>query len=110
MTTPTELETEDLEALMARANGQLITCDRCDKQHFLKYIGKGVTDGGYTTWDKFEETPKGWKNHSIVGLLCPECNDALNRLLNAFLRTPEEVVKQQINGSNQPERSAQGEE
>ena len=110
MTTPTELETEALEVPMARTNGQLITCDRCDKQHFLKYIGKGVTDGGYTTWDKFEETPKGWKSLSIVGLLCPECNDAFNRLLNAFLHTPEEVVEQQINDSNCPERNAQEEE
>ena len=91
------LGTVALGVQMAKINGQLLICDKCGNQQFLKYIGKGVTDGGYTTWDKFEEPPKGWEYRSVVGLLCPECNNALNKLLEVFLRPPEEVIEKQIN-------------
>ena len=77
---------------MAKINGQLLICDKCGKQHFLKCIGTGVTDGGYTTWSKFEEPPKGWK-YQIELFLCPECNNELNKLLEVFLRSPEEVIE-----------------
>lgn len=85
---------------MAKINGQLLICDKCGKTHFRKYIGKGVTDGGYTTWDMFEEQPTGWEHHDIVGFLCPDCNNALNKLLDCFLHQPEEVVERKSNSTS----------
>ena len=40
------LGTVALGVQMAKINGQLLICDKCGNQQFLKYIGKGVTDGG----------------------------------------------------------------
>lgn len=72
---------------MAETNGKLLTCDRCGKQIFLKCVGEGEADGGYTRWNNFEKPPKGWdfvnvpKNirgecanvHSSFIRVCPEC-------------------------------------
>lgn len=58
---------------MSETKGKLTTCDRCGKEIFRKYISKGETDGGYTTWDKFEDLPEEWMYHSQIGYLCPHC-------------------------------------
>lgn len=70
---------------MARENGQLRTCDRCGKTIFLKTIGDGETDGGYTRWNKFEEA-KGWSNERDIGDLCPDCTDLFNALKQTFAK------------------------
>ena len=91
----TELEMEALEAPMARIKGQLVICDRCRKRLFLKYIGTEKTDGGYTTWDKFEKLPEGWNTHDETGLLCPNCDNEFNRLLEGFMLKCEKVIEEE---------------
>ena len=58
---------------MATQKGLLVTCERCEATTFRKYIGTGETDGGYTTWDKFEPTPNDWLYVTGIGYLCPNC-------------------------------------
>ena len=69
--------------------GKLITCDRCGKNLFLKYIGEGETDGGYTRWNKFEDPPNGWEYRCDIGRLCPECNNAYVSMIDRFMRAEE---------------------
>lgn len=62
---------------MSRQKGMLITCDICGASVHLKTIGDGETDGGYTRWNKFENTPEGWsqkiKIHDKAIDACPKC-------------------------------------
>lgn len=58
---------------MSGVKGIMYSCCRCDEKIFLKYIGKGETDGGYTTWDKYEELPDDWLYETEFGHLCPKC-------------------------------------
>jgi hypothetical protein len=70
---------------MAQINGRLTICDRCGEQVFSKYTGEGVTDGGYTRWDKFENLPDGWESHyDGIGMLCPKCNEEYKKLIENF--------------------------
>lgn len=66
-----------------RTNGQLRTCDRCGASVFLKCIGEGETDGGYTRWSKFEEA-EGWSKELDMGDLCPSCTAELEALKEEF--------------------------
>lgn len=72
---------------MAEATGKLLTCDRCGATCFLKCTGDGVTDGGYTRWNKFEDRPKGWQYHSDsdIGQLCPKCNAEYEEIIKGFM-------------------------
>ena len=54
---------------MAEAKGKLKTCDRCSEWIFLKAIDDGVTDGGYTRWNRFEDAPEGWDYDEAVEYL-----------------------------------------
>lgn len=65
--------------------GKLVACDRCGKKIFLKYLGKGEADGGYTTWDKFEAKPETWMNFTEFGTLCNECGGVFRNFINIFL-------------------------
>jgi hypothetical protein len=67
---------------MSRINGQLMTCDKCGKQVFLRAIGEGETDGGYTRWNKFEPFPDGWSVEE--GDLCPDCTKEYQEMLKGF--------------------------
>lgn len=69
---------------MSEVNGRLCTCDRCGETVFRKFIGIGETDGGFTTWDKFEPYPEGWDSHYDIGTLCPICSAEYNRILREF--------------------------
>lgn len=73
---------------MARENGQMRICDRCKKKEFLKTIGEGETDGGYTRWNKFE-VAKGWTVASDIGDLCPECSELFEQIKDKFKREVE---------------------
>ena len=64
--------------------GKMIICCRDDNFVFLKYLGKGNADGGYTTWDKFEDLPKEWLYDSRFGYLCPECAKEFKIFVNKF--------------------------
>ena len=68
---------------MARANGELRTCDRCGKTIFLKTTGDGERDGGYTRWNKFEKA-EGWTTEHDIGDLCPDCSSEFERLKQNF--------------------------
>jgi hypothetical protein len=69
---------------MAAINGKLIICDRCGETAFLKCVGEGEMDGGFTRWNKFEPTPDGWGNHRETGLLCPCCDLEYTKLVEMF--------------------------
>lgn len=70
---------------MPSDKGKLITCDRCGRTVFLKCLGKGVADGGYTTWDKYEELPKEWLYENQFGYLCEECADRFRTWVYDFI-------------------------
>lgn len=81
---------------MSQEQGKFIKCDRCNRTIFLKYLGQGETDGGYTTWDKFEDPPKEWACGSIVigepyVDLCPRCSAKHRDLVRRFMR--EDILK-----------------
>lgn len=70
---------------MSEAKGMLKTCDRCGQTVFLKAIADGVTDGGYTRWNRFEDAPEGWGYRKETGTLCPKCNEEYNNLVKWFM-------------------------
>lgn len=79
---------------MSSVNGRLVTCDICGESVFLKCIGEGETDGGYTRWNKFEEAV-GWSRHCYEYMdICPSCTE---RISNA--------VKDEIEGIRREKRS-----
>ena len=66
--------------------GLLKVCGRCECKVFLKYLGKGETDGGYTTWDSFESAPEGWRYwHDLNITLCPACSQEYEERLQKFM-------------------------
>lgn len=71
---------------MGSEKGKLIKCDRCGKEHFLKFIGVGEADGGYTTWDKFEDLPDTWMYDSRIGYLCDSCAGIFRLFIHHFMR------------------------
>ena len=68
---------------MAYENGRLYKCDRCGAQAFVKTIGDGEADGGFTRWNKFEPLV-GWNSTLEVGLLCPACDAKWKHLVERF--------------------------
>lgn len=72
---------------MSRVNGQLLTCDRCGANTFLKHIGDKTLDGGYTKFNRFEDKPEGWGSPRDVKYLdlCPLCYDVYKRTLEKFV-------------------------
>lgn len=71
---------------MAEEYGKLVSCERCGKTVFLKRIGEGEADGGFTRWDMFETFPEGWKYCSGVGTLCPTCSAEWQLLIDGFMK------------------------
>ena len=82
---------------MSRVNGQLVTCGRCGTQIFVKHIGDGETDGGFTRWNKFEPLPKGWGYHKCSDL-CPDCYNQWNKLETEFMNKEINFFKGVSNG------------
>ena len=58
---------------MPRVKGELVICSRCGHSVFLKLIGKEALDGGYSSYEKYEELPKEWMYETQFGYLCPKC-------------------------------------
>lgn len=77
---------------MAERKGKLLDCDRCGKSTFLKLIGEGEADGGFTRWDKFERMPEGWgfidTNNSMdrIALLCDNCSKEYMKMFKEFMK------------------------
>ena len=69
---------------MAEHLGKLIECDRCGKTHFLNYTGTESYDCGYTKVDLFDKMPDGWRQHYDIGLLCNECEQAYQDMIDEF--------------------------
>lgn len=69
---------------MSGTKGMMIRCCRDDNFVFLKYLGKGDTDGGYTTFDRYEDLPDDWLYDSRFGYLCPECAKEFKEFVNEF--------------------------
>lgn len=69
---------------MSETIGKRIECDRCGKTLFLKYIGTKEFDGGFTKVSEFEPKPEAWVYHTDIGLLCYECEQVYQNLLNEF--------------------------
>ena len=75
--------------------GIMSSCCRCDTIIFRKYIGKGDADGGYTTWDKYEDVPDDWLYGTEFGYLCPECAHKFKEFVANFFG-PEVAPKWQF--------------
>lgn len=69
---------------MSEQKGKMVTCARDDNFVFLKLIGKGEADGGYTVWDKFEPLPDNWLFDMDFGYLCPACAMKFKTFVNEF--------------------------
>ena len=71
---------------MGEAKGMLLTCDRCGAAYFLRTVGDGVTDGGYTKWNKFEDRPEGWRYiDRNIAQSCSNCNAEYEELITRFM-------------------------
>lgn len=70
---------------MSEQIGKIITCDRCGKTVFLKHTGTTL-DAGWSRIDNFEKRPEGWGYHADkeLGLLCPECESAYQKVIRKF--------------------------
>lgn len=79
---------------MSETKGKLTTCDRCGEEIFLKYIGKGETDGGYTTWDRFEDLPEEWMFNTQIGYLCPHCAGIFRTFIHRLMNFDQRKIAQ----------------
>ncbi len=77
---------------MPRYEGCLVECSRCGKTHFLKYIGDGETDGGYTRWRKYEPLPEEWLNTIEIGYLCPICANEFRTFIKNFMGDDKKIA------------------
>lgn len=78
---------------MAQINGRLTICDHCGKVVFSKHTGQEQDWDGLSTWDKFEELPKGWDCIQVDFIkywLCPPCYEELRAYLKKFITSPPE--------------------
>ena len=66
-----------------------IKCSRCGDTRLLAHLGVGELDGGYTRYNKFEPEPEGWGDHNKIGLLCPKCEAAYQKLVRDFMSEEE---------------------
>ena len=72
---------------MSKANGQMLTCDRCGTWIFLKCTGEGEMDGGFTRWNNFEPA-SGWEYVHDVGTVCPKCLHDYRDMLERYKKKP----------------------
>ena len=64
--------------------GKMVKCSRCELNLFLQYKGKGELDGGYTTFNNFEDVPKDWLYGTEFGYLCPKCAHKFKQIVTKF--------------------------
>lgn len=70
---------------MSKQKGELVVCDRCGKELFLKYIGEKELDGGFSRSDRFEPLPNDWLDVYEIGYLCPHCTNTFKDLIHDFM-------------------------
>ena len=66
-----------------QVKGIVEICEWCGRKYFRPYIKTDVRDGGYSRDDYYEKLPEGWKPRHELGMLCPDCNKALDESINA---------------------------
>lgn len=71
---------------MSEVKGKLVTCNRCGNTHFLKFVEETSIDGGYSSYDHYEELPEEWLYATQFGHLCENCakefRDWITRFMN----------------------------
>lgn len=70
-----------------KLKGKLLKCDRCGATIFLKYLKTNDIDGGYDSYDVYEDEPKGWNHIHDVGDVCPTCYEEYRLWLAEFKGT-----------------------
>ena len=73
---------------MSEIKGKLISCDRCGKEQFVKFIGTDYLDGGYSKSDTYEPLPEDWLWLSQIGNLCPDCAGLFRAFIHKFNKRP----------------------
>lgn len=73
---------------MSRVKGELVSCCRCPTTIFLKYLGKEALDGGFSSYEKYEELPDEWMYESVFGYLCPACAREFQTFCRDFFPKP----------------------
>lgn len=71
---------------MGAVKGKLVSCDRCGKNIFLKYVGKeyGGNMSDPEGYERYEDRPKTWVHDTHFGDLCDDCSLDFNLILNEF--------------------------
>ena len=77
---------------MSKANGRVVTCDRCGKTVFCKCTGEEERDGGFTRWNTFEKAD-GWGAEYDIGDMCPECFESWKILKADFAKKKAEFAR-----------------
>ena len=68
-----------------RCEGKLITCDRCGRSIFLKYLGEEILTKGMTVrYDRFESMPDTWLYERPIGYLCDNCACLFRKWVTEF--------------------------
>lgn len=68
---------------MSEVEGKLVGCDVCGETVFLKHVGDGEGDGGFTRWRKYEKMPDGWGRSFGFGMLCPSCSKRIKTAIDS---------------------------
>lgn len=80
-----------------RNKGMFVKCDRCDAWVMVDALPSEIRDGGFTTYEKYEELPKGWIHEKVlcdgnanepevrIIDLCPVCALKFKQMNSAFL-------------------------
>ena len=59
----------------------MLTCNKCGRKHFLKFLETEIVSGVGVPYDRYEKMPDGWECSYInVGervVLCPQCNGCI---------------------------------
>lgn len=73
---------------MAETEGKLLTCDLCGMDTFLKYLGDGESDGGFTKWRRYQKAD-GWGNVHVgkisYSTICPFCKKKIESALRTCI-------------------------
>ena len=71
-----------------RTKGAMEICEWCGRKYFRPLKGTTYADGGFTRNDMYEPLPEGWEVRVGIGLglLCPDCNKALDESIEAAKR------------------------
>lgn len=80
---------------MAQEKGKLLTCNRCGKSVFLKFLGMEPQEWSKPT-EQYATAPDGWANAVSLGRdidLCPECTEEWVELQTRFMKKPPIVLE-----------------